>query len=156
MAHLEEIIRELSSKPPAYQLTVKSRLHLFLTLLARENNPSMLEAEAHNAYFPNRERFKQLIRHIESNFSDKMTIEQAARQVSLNPYYFCKLFKRLTGRTFVEYVNICRVKEARRLLTETNESVTEIASRVGLDNPNYFTKLYKKYMGTTPTRERKS
>ncbi|MEK5642610.1 AraC family transcriptional regulator [Paenibacillus rhizosphaerae] len=156
LAHLEEIIRELSSKPPAYQLTVKSRLHLFLTLLARENNPSMLEAEAHNAYFPNRERFKQLIRHIESNFSDKMTIEQAARQVSLNPYYFCKLFKRLTGRTFVEYVNICRVKEARRLLTETNESVTEIASRVGLDNPNYFTKLYKKYMGTTPTRERKS
>lgn len=155
VALLEESITELRLRLPAYQLTVKSRLHLFLTLMARENKPSAEKADARGAYFPNRERFKQLIRQIESNLSDKVTVEEAARQVNLNPYYFCKLFKRLTGRTFIEYIHICRVKEARRLLTGTNESVTEIALLVGFDNPNYFTKLYKKHLGITPSMERK-
>jgi YesN/AraC family two-component response regulator len=61
---------------------------------------------------------------------EKLTVEQAAKLVSLNPYHFCKTFKKLTGRTFIEYVNVYRVKEAERLLLETDLNVTEPKSPV--------------------------
>lgn len=152
---LDEVIMELEAKPPAYQLVVKSKLHILFTLLSRCFMPHLLAGKPAEVYFPGRERFKHLIKILETNFSDKITVEQAAKQVSLNPYYFCKLFKRLTGRTFVEYVNINRMKEAKRLLLESNDSITEIASRVGCENPNYFTKVYKQYMGMTPSQTRR-
>ncbi|WP_438348550.1 AraC family transcriptional regulator [Paenibacillus sp. FA6] len=153
---LDEVIAELRVKSPAYQLVVKSKLYALFTLLSRTFMPLQLDDKPVEGYFPNHERFKLLIQRLESNFSEKMTIEQAAKQVSLNPYYFCKLFKRLTGRTFIEYVNICRMNEAKRLLLESNDSITEIASKVGCENPNYFTKLYKRYMGVTPSGTRRS
>ena len=153
---LDEVIVELSAKAPAYQLVVKSKLHALFTLLSRTFIPLQSDDKPAGVYFPNYEGFKSLIQRVETNLSERMTIKEAAKVVSLNPYYFCKSFKRLTGRTFIEYVNICRMKEAKRLLLESNDSITEIASKVGCENPNYFTKLYKKYMGMTPSMTRRS
>ncbi|MDR9854850.1 AraC family transcriptional regulator [Paenibacillus sp. VCA1] len=155
MPLLHDIIGELAAKPPAYPLIVKSKLHLLFSLLARLHMPDPQEFRPEAVYFPNRERFKELIQYVDANFAEKMTVEQAAGQVNLNPYYFCKLFKRLTGLTFIEYVNTCRMKEARRLLLATNDSVTDIAAKVGCENPNYFTKMYKRYIGLTPSQTRK-
>ncbi|MBD2867478.1 helix-turn-helix transcriptional regulator [Paenibacillus arenilitoris] len=151
---LEEAVAELTEKPPAYQLVVKSKLHALFTLLSRTFLERQSGGKTSEPYFANRERFKQLIGWIETCFAEKMSVEQAAKQVSLNPYHFCKLFKKLTGRTFVEYVNVCRMNEAERLLHESSDSIAEIASRVGCENANYFTKLYKQYKGMTPSQAR--
>jgi AraC family transcriptional activator of pobA len=153
---LDEAIAELDAKPPAYQLVVKSKLHAFFTLLSRTFMQQQLAGKSAEPYFVNRDRFKLLIQRIESDFAEKLSITQAAKQVSLNPYHFCKLFKKLTGRTFVEYVNVSRMNEAERLLRESSETITEIAAMVGCENPNYFTKLYKQYKGMTPSQTRKT
>ncbi|MCA0754749.1 AraC family transcriptional regulator [Paenibacillus sp. N4] len=152
---LDEVIAELAAKQPAYHLVVKSKLYALFALLSRTFADQQNDAKASEPYFANRDRFKRLIRNIENNFNEKITVESAAREVNLNPFHFCKLFKKLTGRTFVEYVNVCRVNEAERLLRESNDSVGEIAARVGCDNANYFTKLYKQYKGMTPSEVRK-
>ncbi|WP_235549799.1 helix-turn-helix transcriptional regulator [Paenibacillus sp. Soil766] len=152
---LDEAIAELAAKLPAYQLVVKSKLYALFTLLSRTFMEQQATCKPAEPYFVNRDRFKTLIQRVESNFCDKITVEQAAKQVSLNPFHFCKLFKKLTGRTFVEYVNVCRMNEAERLLRESNDTVTEIAALVGCDNPNYFTRLYKQYKGMTPSQARK-
>lgn len=153
---LDEVIAELAAKPPAYQLVVKSKLYAFFTLMSRTFLNHQLAAKPAEPYFINRDRFKLLIQRIESQFSEKMSIQQAAKQVSLNPYHFCKMFKKLTGRTFVEYVNVCRMNEAERLLRENDDTISEIAAKVGCDNPNYFTKLYKQYKGMTPSQARRT
>ncbi|MFX3634007.1 MAG: AraC family transcriptional regulator [Candidatus Pristimantibacillus sp.] len=152
---LDEVAVELIVKHPAYQLIVKSKLHTFFTLLSRTYLEKQPAGNRTEPYFANRERFKELIQRIESDFSGKITIGQAAKQINLNPYYFCKLFKKLTGRTFVEYINMSRMNEAERLLREGKNTITEIAAIVGCDNPNYFTKLYKQYKGMTPSESRK-
>ncbi|WP_419874045.1 AraC family transcriptional regulator [Candidatus Pristimantibacillus sp. PTI5] len=152
---LDEAVAELAAKPPAYQLVVKSKLHALFTLLSRTFLERQLAGKPAEPYFVNRDRFKRLLQRIESDFCEKISIEQAAKQVSLNPYHFCKLFKKLTGRTFVEYVNVSRMNEAERLLRESNDTITEIAAKVGCENPNYFTKLYKQYKGMTPSQARK-
>ncbi len=152
---LQQVIDEIYAKRPAYQLIAKSQLHALFTLLSRMFLPQQTAGKGNEPYSANRDRFKGLIRIIETNFESKLTVEQAAAKVNLNPYHFCKLFKKLTGRTFIEYVNVSRMNEAERLLRDTDLSVTEIAGKVGCDNPNYFTKLYKQYKGTTPSQTRR-
>ncbi|MCL6604798.1 MAG: AraC family transcriptional regulator [Paenibacillus sp.] len=152
---LSGILTEYQNKGPAYQLIIKNQLHLLFTLLARTFLPHQQASKPKERLSINRERFKPLLEHLEEHFSDKITIEEAAKSVNLNPYHFCKTFKKLTGRTFVDYVNVCRMDEAERLLLETHLSVTEIAGMVGCDNPNYFTKLYRQYKGLTPSQARK-
>jgi len=152
---LDEVVAELAMKPPAYQLVVKSKLYTLFTLLSRTFMEQQLADKPVQPYFVNRDRFKLLIQRIESDFVEKISITQAAKQVSLNPYHFCKLFKKLTGRTFVEYVNVSRMNEAERLIRESNDTITEIAAMVGCENPNYFTKLYKQYKGMTPSQARR-
>lgn len=152
---LDTIIDEVLKKGPAFQLVVKNQLHLLIVFLSRIFLPEQVSGRTNERHSFNRERFKPLLAYMESHFDEKMTIESAARSVNLNPYHFCKTFKKLTGRTFIDYVNLCRVNEAERLLLETDLTVTEIAGRVGCDNPNYFTKLYKTYKGVTPSGVRK-
>jgi len=152
---LSAIIAEYQNKSAAYQLIIKNQLHLLFTLLARTFIPSQQAGKPNERISINRERFKPLLEHLEVHFADKITIEEAAKSVNLNPYHFCKTFKKLTGRTFVDYVNVCRMDEAERLLRETHLTVTEIAGMAGCDNPNYFTKLYKQYKGLTPSQARK-
>ncbi|NMO95036.1 helix-turn-helix transcriptional regulator [Paenibacillus lemnae] len=151
---LFEAIEEMADQPPAYQLVVKSKLHALFTLLARRFLPQHPQGGAAAPYFPNRDRFKGLIEHIEANPAEKMSVTDAAGQVGLNVYHFCKMFKKLTGQTFVEYMNGCRIALAEQLLQESSLTITEIAERVGCDNANYFTKLYKKYKGMPPSRGR--
>ncbi|MDQ0194351.1 AraC-like DNA-binding protein [Paenibacillus wynnii] len=152
---LAGIIAEYQEKGPAYQLIIKNQLHLLFTLLSRTFLPKQQTGKPKERLSINRERFKSLLEHLEVHFADKITIEEAAKSVNLNPYHFCKTFKKLTGRTFVDYLNVCRMNEAERLLLETHLSVTEIAGLAGCDNPNYFTKLYKQYKGLTPSLARK-
>lgn len=152
---IDEAVEELTAKRAAYELIVKAKLHTLFTLLSRSFIPQQQVIAPIESYFLHRDRFKPLIQHIEENVGEKMTIEQAARRVNLNHFHFCKLFKKMTGRTFVEYVNVCRMNEAERLLHDTDNSITDIASHVGCDNPNYFTKLYKQYKGMTPSQARK-
>ncbi|MEK3883994.1 AraC family transcriptional regulator [Paenibacillus sp. PL2-23] len=152
---LDQAIAEFKAGQPAYQLVIKSQLHMLVTLLARTFLPKQLPERASSRYIENRERFKSLIQYVEARFAERITIEDAAKRLNLNPHHFCKMFKKLTGRTFIEYVNLCRMNEAERLLLDGTLTITEVAGRVGCDNPNYFTRLFKNYKGVTPSQFRK-
>ncbi|MFC6331854.1 AraC family transcriptional regulator [Paenibacillus septentrionalis] len=149
---LKRVTDELLKKEAGYQLIVKAKLYAWLVQLARNHKQP---SKAQEPYFANRDRFKQLIKWVKLHYAEKPTVKQAAAMVGLDPYYFCKQFKKLTGRTFIEYVNICRLTEAERMLKYSEETISEIASSIGCENAAYFTKLYKQYMGMTPSDARK-
>ncbi|CAI6079218.1 helix-turn-helix transcriptional regulator [Cohnella sp. JJ-181] len=151
---VREIGEEYAEKSRAYELVVKSKLYQMFALAARFRMPER-EGEQADRSGRRMERFKSLILHIEAHYADKLTIEAAAKLVSLNPYHFCKVFKNATGRTFVEFVNQHRMNVADRLLREGELTVTEVGERVGIDNPNYFTKLFRQFRGMTPSEAKK-
>lgn len=155
MLELDLITQELLKKDTGYQLIVKARLYAWLVKLARYYSrvqPVTIEREP---YFANRDHFKQLIDWVKEHYKEKLTVKQAAMMVGLDPYYFCKQFKKLTGRTFIEYVNVFRISEAERLLITSQATIGEIAAQIGCENANYFTKLYKQYKGMTPSDARR-
>ncbi len=64
--------------------------------------------------------------------------------------YFSRLFKRVMGRTFVDFLTERRVAEAQNLLHMTALPVGEIAARVGYARQSYFTKRFRQCTGMTP------
>lgn len=150
---LESITTELEHKEAGYQLVVKAKLYAWLVKLARMHSKQS-NLNVQEPYFANRDRFKHLIEWVKLNYAEKPTVKQAAGMVGLDPFYFCKQFKKLTGRTFIEFVNICRINEAEQMLKYSTATVGEIANHIGCENAAYFTKLYKQYTGMTPSEAR--
>jgi len=66
------------------------------------------------------------------------------------------MFRKETGQTATDYVNLRRGRMACRLLGTTQLQVQTIALRCGIPDVNYFSKLFKKYMGRTPKEYRQT
>jgi len=98
---------------------------------------------------------RQAVSYIKQHFREELTLEDVAQEVHFSPYYVSRLFKEELGLTFIEYLTKTRIEEAKRLLLETNKTVSEISELVGYQDPSYFTKVFKKREGVTPTQFRR-
>jgi YesN/AraC family two-component response regulator len=107
-------------------------------------------------YIPTKsgELTKKAIRYISKNYASNITLNDVAEQVHLNPAYFSSLFKQSTGSSFKEYLNMVRIEESKRLLSNTDYSIMDISQAVGFEDQSYFTKIFKKYTGLTPREYR--
>ena len=59
-----------------------------------------------------------------------------------------------TGRTFIEYLHLCRLDQARQLLESTELNISQVAARVGFSTPQHFSRVFRKHMGWPPARYR--
>lgn len=107
-------------------------------------------------YIPskNNEIIKTAMQFISQHFNDSLNLNTIANHVHLHPAYFSSIFKQSTGSTFKEYLNMVRIEESKRLLSNTNISIIEIAIATGFEDQSYFTKVFKKYTGITPKQYR--
>lgn len=81
-------------------------------------------------------------------------ISDVARYVGLHRSYLTNLFKAKMGISPQEYLMQCRMKQACKLLKETNNPIQEIAFKVGYDNPLTFSKTFKGFYGYSPREYR--
>lgn len=94
---------------------------------------------------------KQILAYTQLNYMNDLSLDHLADLMKLHPNYISNLFKKVTGDTFVNYLNATRIKEAQKLLSaHRNLPVGEIGRRVGYENKHYFNKVFKKYTGSTP------
>ena len=104
----------------------------------------------------NNEIIKKAIYFISNNFSKNISLEQVANEVHLNSAYFSTIFKQSTGSSFKEYLNIVRIEESKRLLSNTDYPLLDIAIASGFEDQSYFSKVFKKFTGFTPKQYRDS
>lgn len=94
------------------------------------------------------------VAYLQSHYTEKITLRDAAASFHVNPSYLSMLFKQEMGIGFSEYLSRLRVREARRLLAETRLSMVDIAARCGFDDQSYFTKVFRKWESITPKEYR--
>lgn len=99
-------------------------------------------------------KLNKVLEYIEDMHTENITIESACKLVNLSPYYFCRLFRNSTGRTFTEYVNHVRMNKAVLLLKNTELSISEIALNTGFNDANYFSRMFRKYKKESPSNIR--
>ncbi len=70
-----------------------------------------------------------------------------AEYIQLSSYYLSKLFKKVEGINFKDYLIKVRMEKAKDLLRKDGKSIKETAIEVGYGDPNYFSRAFKKYVG---------
>lgn len=90
------------------------------------------------------------IDYVQSRLSAKIDMKEVSEQVNMNYYYFSKFFKKKMGVSFVEYVNLQKIKKAQQLLLTEDSSMTEIAEKVGIHNMAHFYSLFRRYNHCSP------
>ena len=100
-------------------------------------------------------RISSALYFIDTNFTNDITLEDAANYIGFSKYHFSRLFKKYTNSTFYDYLCRRRIQKAQSLL-ETSASITDIAFQVGFNNITTFSRCFKKYAGCSPSEFRKN
>ncbi|HOV24815.1 MAG TPA: helix-turn-helix domain-containing protein [Pseudobacteroides sp.] len=97
-----------------------------------------------------------IVQYINANAADpSISLTKVASKFYMNPSYLSRIFRQVTGYTFVEYITRTRINNALKLFKETDLKGYEIGERVGIHDPNYFGKCFKKYTGMSINTYRK-
>jgi AraC family transcriptional activator of pobA len=151
---LFSLIGEFQGQLKGYEHAVKALCQLLFTWCYRWFTEEQEQSNQLRAFGQKAERFKELLHYIEEHYREGISLVLAANIVHLSLYHFCKTFKKLTGMTFVQFVNLYRIQEAERLLMSTSLTVTEISESIGCGSINGFSKLFKQYKGFSPKQYR--
>lgn len=101
------------------------------------------------------ERIGDAISYIENNITEKLTIDDIAKQAYVSPFYFQKGFSMLCGFTVGEYIRQRRLTLAGSELMATDSKIIDIALKYGYDSPDSFTRAFTRFHGVTPAAVRK-
>lgn len=120
------------------------RLVKILHALASDKVPESLASTRyrHQKSYRLNSRVERVTAYIEKHFREEITLPQAAKLCGLTPEACSRFFRKMTGRTFVDFRNSFRIREACRLLSETDLSITETAYECGFDNLSNFNRRF--------------
>ena len=90
-----------------------------------------------------------------NHYEQKISVTDAARACCLSESHFMKLFKRITGKSFNEFLIEHRLNMAAKMLRDTGDRIIAIAGSSGFDNQSYFCRMFLRYYGMTPGEYRK-
>lgn len=93
--------------------------------------------------------------YIFNHIFEQISIKDLADLVHLNPVYLSQLFKKETNKPIGKYIQEEKIKEAQKLLIQTDYSVADICMLLHFNNQSHFSSLFKKFTGVTPNQYRK-
>lgn len=155
-SHIERLVREYSSRQLGYEIAVKAAIYELLLYLLRHHAKKMISSSEYEAQARNLNRFKGILEYIEEHYNERISIDGLSEMAGISRYYFCRLFKSITGNTLTAYLNGLRVNKAEEMLKSGAANVTEAALACGFDDLNYFSRIYKKYKSIAPSSVREN
>lgn len=141
----EKVARLNKERPPCYELYIKADLFKIWAILFSKAS----EKEASHKPDTYIDRMKTAVSYINTNYSNKIGLEEIASACNISKSEFCRSFKRVMHRTPFDYITDLRIRKSIELLDE-GRSVTESAMSSGFFDSSYYTKMFKRYMGCTP------
>ncbi len=98
----------------------------------------------------NFEAIKSTIKYIRANYHRKLSLDELSHNAAMDKYSLAREFKKLTGKTPVQYINIYRCKKAAEQIGD-GSTVSDAARMCGFTNMSFFTKTFRKYLGKYPS-----
>lgn len=96
-----------------------------------------------------------VLQYIHKNFARSPSLEEISSYSGYQKNYFCEIFKKKTGMTYVEYITHYKINYSKKLLKMQNKSVKEIAFECGFDSASNFIREFRKKNNMTPKEYRK-
>ncbi|MGX1930756.1 AraC family transcriptional regulator [Flagellimonas sp. 2504JD4-2] len=118
---------------------------------------SLFDTYLVNKYKKNEiDRLEEIFEYVNSNYSKNISVTDISAQLGYTANSFCRFFKKMTHRRFIDFVNEYRIEKAVEAFNENNTMITGVMYNSGFNDASYFTKQFKKYQGVTPSSYLKS
>jgi AraC-like DNA-binding protein len=102
-----------------------------------------------------RQRISAVVAYVVENFRQQVSLREASRAAGMTPNAFCRYFRRITRKTFMETVIAYRIHYAARQLVQTDQTVSAICYDSGFGDVSHFNKTFKGAMKMSPLHYRK-
>ena len=96
-------------------------------------------------------QIQEIIRYINDNISENMSIEHLSEHFFLSESYICRIFKLSTGTTINKYITARRISMAKSMLSN-GMSINDVCSNCGFNDYSNFLKSFKKAVGVSPKK----
>ncbi len=146
---VDQMEAELDKRGPGFGVMATTTLLQLATFLSR------CYGQSRNPQSKSLLRIAEAISHIESNYTESITLDDLIEISGMSRRNFLRTFETTMGAPPIKYLIRLRVRRACQLLQQTNESVTSIALSVGFSDSNYFSRQFRLITGSSPREFRK-
>ncbi len=146
---------ELPASTPRARLALKTYIKMLLIHLVNQYAQYAGTVETFQRQQQALDRLRPLFRYLGDNCGNAIQVGQAARICGMSESHFMSVFKRVTGLSFVTYINHYRIERAQALLAKTDESMASISQQVGFCDQSYFGMIFRRIVGMTPVTYRR-
>jgi AraC-like DNA-binding protein len=122
-------------------------------LLAEAKNYTILNAQGFilEAELQDTNKINVFFNYVKEEFHRPIPLEEIAGLANMTVPSFCRYFKKITGKTFIQFVNEYRLMHAAKLLHEEQMSILDVCFESGFNNFSHFNKQFKKFTGKNPS-----
>ncbi|WP_159887801.1 helix-turn-helix transcriptional regulator [Paenibacillus puerhi] len=151
---LQRMLYECQDQEEGCSAYVRASLVQLLVLMYRhERKPN--QHLTHSAH-PMHQKVSEIAAYVTEHYAAGLTLNEIAKRFYISPSYLSRIFRSITGFHFKEYVQLVRIREAKRLLRETSLPIGSIGETTGFGHTANFNVTFKKITGSTPGHYRKS
>lgn len=111
--------------------------------------PAVLSYYSHSGEKQGEKIVGELQKWIETNYDQQLSLNQIAGSHYMNPDYLSRIFKKTTGKNFVDYLTDIRIHKAKEMMSKSKYKNYEIAQKVGYEDYRYFSQIFKRKIGMT-------
>jgi AraC-like DNA-binding protein len=147
---MQRIRAELPGSSMRGRLAIKTYLRMILMLLVNQYSSYAGTVEVFRRQQDALTRLHEFFEFLRKHIGEAIQVSDAARLCGLSESDFMYFFKQVTGRSFRNYLNHCRVERAQLLLAHTNRPVSDIAQEMGFCDQSYFGAVFHRVAGVTP------
>ncbi len=104
----------------------------------------------------NQERINTIYDFVKKEFKRQIPLSEIASLSNMTVPAFCRYFKKISNKTFTQFVNEFRIVYACKLLVEQPISITDICYEAGFNNFSHFNRQFKEATGQSPSAYRKT
>lgn len=147
---LHPLLMALPEMPPAAQLIKLMELLYELSLSDGQRQLSMADMRQYTT--DNSKRLDGVLKFISDHYADSISLDKVSSVACMTSNSFCRFFKKMTNKSYTQYLNEVRIHNASRLLAQENMNVTEVCDTVGYKSITHFNRQFKQIMGQTPSQ----
>ena len=150
------IITQIENKETGYDLFIRARILDIAWTIISKLSFTPISHEQKIKQFNKSERLNEVFKYVNSHYQSELKLDTMARLCNFSPYYFARFFKESVGMPFCKYLTEFRIRQAKALLMETEESITDISYKVGFQSIKTFNRVFKAINGVAPSEFRKN
>jgi AraC-like DNA-binding protein/mannose-6-phosphate isomerase-like protein (cupin superfamily) len=152
---MRRIRAELPPTSTVARLSARTCMKMILLLLVKHYSTYVGTREVFHRRERDLERLRPLFEYLEAHYGQRTKVLDAARLCAMSNSHFMAFFRRVTGQSFLAYLNHFRITKAEGLLVSTEKSVAEVGQEVSFCDQAHFGKAFRKFVGMTPLAYRR-